>query len=1085
MIARLKIRLLRRFLARHRFLLFVETVLVWLLFVAAIFYAISFFVIPKIAESSIQKRCGGAVDIQSGRFSGIGAIRLDEVVIAEDSRAIGTDPILQADRIEVRFDPWQLLKGRFVIRSVTLSDFLLSADYDPSEKKWNFGGLSLPTTQSSDNPIPLVRIHQGALRFRQKHDQDSETLATVSMNGRLFEPTGANDYGFLLETDGRFGFGPSRLQGSLQCGGEEEKARLSVTGQITMPAAGILQNKWDLRDIRLTAEFDKQTIAVNEFTFAMGPGNGRVDARIGCAGNYPMELNIALHGLSLSDRYDPGTVSYGWLVDASDSGFARFLKRFNPVGAGELDLSITSDLKDLAQSRIDGQIMCRDIAVRDKKFPYQIDKMRGPILFEGRVIRLNKLQAQHQSVDLLLDGWVDNTKAPSVIDFHVTSPNMRFDEDLFRSLSEGTQKAWYDFTPTGLAEIDYHYWHDVSGQEGKELSLELKNATATYKHFPYPLSNLTGRIVLRPQQLLIEDVLASDGTGGQIKVSGRVLQPDIGQSVFEVRIQGKEVPVDQQLLRALPEKYGPFFDRLQIDQADAVSDFEVTVFPDQADDRFLDYSAEIKVRAAAFRHDDFPLSVTDAVLAATIASDAVWLDSFQGQTQCGPIRIGRSRLWSQGADPKRPGFCLELDIKDFDLNETFWTAVGPGTRQKFRGLGLRGRINATGPLAVNVPDAEKSSNLVIDCNSNPLTWDDIVIANANGRLVVQNGLVSFSALRVADIDLEKVPKELMNDNVRSIWTKFSPTGRTDIHFEEGSVKIDAGQIEDVMMKAGVRTGGVSFGDTNAPGDLDGTVQGDFEWDAETNKWYASARYDVGQLRYRDHLATSLAGTLVFDPNLMLLKSDGFSASLCGGNVSGYWEINMRPNQTPGYALELNYDGVDVQQLLTESESSQQRITQGLAAGRLALKGNIGDYASSRGTLDTMIIDLKMGRQSLLGKILTAVQLKRPENFVFSEIDLNAAILGPEIVLSRIRMLGNPLIFYGQGRVNFQNRQVQLNLASWDSQDAHEDSILDALARGIGSALWKIQVDGTLEAPQVDAVYLSVLKQPLDIFGGDK
>ncbi|MHC5200035.1 MAG: hypothetical protein ACYSO1_08000, partial [Planctomycetota bacterium] len=87
--------------------------------------------------------------------------------------------------------------------------------------------------------------------------------------------------------------------------------------------------------------------------------------------------------------------------------------------------------------------------------------------------------------------------------------------------------------------------------------------------------------------------------------------------------------------------------------------------------------------------------------------------------------------------------------------------------------------------------------------------------------------------------------------------------------------------------------------------------------------------------------------------------------------------------------------------------------------------------------------------------------------------------------SRIRMLGNPLIFYGQGRVNFQNRQVQLNLASWDSQDAHEDSILDALARGIGSALWKIQVDGTLDEPQVDAVYLSVLKQPLDIFGGNE
>ncbi|MHC5185546.1 MAG: hypothetical protein ACYSPI_14990, partial [Planctomycetota bacterium] len=74
------------------------------------------------------------------------------------------------------------------------------------------------------------------------------------------------------------------------------------------------------------------------------------------------------------------------------------------------------------------------------------------------------------------------------------------------------------------------------------------------------------------------------------------------------------------------------------------------------------------------------------------------------------------------------------------------------------------------------------------------------------------------------------------------------------------------------------------------------------------------------------------------------------------------------------------------------------------------------------------------------------------------------------------MDGNPLIFQGTGRVNIQNRQVELDLASWDRKS--EETILDTLARGIGSALWKVEVRGTLESPKVDAVYLSVLKQPL-------
>ena len=137
MITLAKIKRFRRFFARHRVLLYVESSLVWLALVAAIFYAISFFVIPSAAEATLQKLCGGAVNIQSGRFAGLGGIRLNGVIIAEDSRAILDAPILQADQIDLRFDLRQLLKGNFAPSSVRLTDFLLPADYDPGLKKWN------------------------------------------------------------------------------------------------------------------------------------------------------------------------------------------------------------------------------------------------------------------------------------------------------------------------------------------------------------------------------------------------------------------------------------------------------------------------------------------------------------------------------------------------------------------------------------------------------------------------------------------------------------------------------------------------------------------------------------------------------------------------------------------------------------------------------------------------------------------------------------------------------------------------------------------------------------------------------------
>ncbi len=215
---------------------------------------------------------------------------------------------------------------------------------------------------------------------------------------------------------------------------------------------------------------------------------------------------------------------------------------------------------------------------------------------------------------------------------------------------------------------------------------------------------------------------------------------------------------------------------------------------------------------------------------------------------------------------------------------------------------------------------------------------------------------------------------------------------------------------------------------------------------------------------------------------MQLTSEGFTAALYDGLVIGNLKMELQPDEAPRYQLELNYDDVDVQMLLAAGEKTpSQGAMQGSAVGRLALEGDISDFLTSRGTFETTIVDMKMGRQSLLGKILTAVQLKRPENFVFSEIDLSAAILGPELIFEHIRMVGNPLIFHGQGKVNFQNRQLEMELASWDRKLGDEKTILDTLARGISSALWKVKVHGTLDMPEVDAVYLSVLKQPLNIF----
>jgi hypothetical protein len=1085
-IARLKSRLLRRFLARHRFLLYVEAVLIWLFFVVGIIYGISFLVIPSAAEMKLKTLCGGVVDIQTGRLKGVGSIRLSGVVVAENERALLRAPILQADHIEVKFNPWQLLiSPETGIHSVTLSDFLLTADYDASAKRWNLGGLTFEKDGAPVRHLPQVKMQRGAIRVRQGQASSHKTLATVGLNAHIDPSDTKNEYQVMVQTDGRFGFGESQLQGTLKLGEDGRQGRLSGTGRITMPPAGILQNKWDMSDIELEAAFDPKAIHLERFSFSMGEGNGRIDAALELTEDRPVEFNIRLHGLSLSDRFEPGTVSYGWLLGASDSGLARFLKRFNPVGRGEMDLAIKGRLNDLSQARLNGLIECKDIWIRDSKFPYQFESLRGNIEFNDRTIRLKELQARHGDVRLQLDGYVINQKPQAEIDFHVTSPDMRFDEDLYQALSEKVKKVWYDFSPKGLTEFNYHYWQRPGGESEKTLTLELQNASAHYKHFLYPLENLTGRIVLQPQRLVIDDVLASYEHGGQIKITGHVLQEEETESVFDVGIHGTRIPVDQSLIQALPQRYSGFFKQLQVDAMTTVSDFTVGVFPDTADPRYLDYSANIKVKADSCLHEAFPLPMDHVSLAASVTKDAVRLDSFHAETESGQVTIGPSRLWSQGSDPNHPGLCLSLGLEDFELTDTFWDAVDPDIHKKLGRLKVLGKINASGKLIVNMPKAECPENdLIIDCSHNPLEWEGTPLGHANGRLHIQDDRVTFSDFSTMDIPLESLPGQLLPERLAAVLTHAS--GQAGIHLNEGSVKIGPNGLEDLNTQAKIVVEDLALGEPAVVDSLDGDLRGQFSFDRDTDTWQAEVHYAIDQLAYRDRFVTDLSGDCFFDPNTLELKSGEFTGSFYDGNVVGSLRVNLGSDQTPQYQLELNFDNVDMKKLSAAGgRTPSQQHEQGFAGGRLALEGDLGDFSAMRGTGETTITDLKMGRQSLLGKILTAVQLKQPENFIFNEIDLKTDILGPELIFSTIRMVGTPMVFHGKGRVNYRNRHITLDLAAWDRKNETEETVLEALARGIGSALWKVEVHGTIEDPEVDAVYLAVLKHPLDLFKDDQ
>jgi len=1088
-IARLKIRRhLRRFFARHRFLLRVETALFWLLCVGGLYFLIGTFVVPPVAEAKLEKLCGGAVHIESGRFGGIGTVRFSGVMVTDDSRKLLDAPILQADNVEIQFDLWQLFRGRFKVHAIRLKDFLLTGDYDPSTKKWNIANLSFQKSESSDQAaFPLIMMQRGAMRIRLTGPDGPEVVTTVSLNGQIAEQTSQHEYAFSLETDGRFGYGKSSLTGGMRIGQTGAENQLWATGQIQMPAAGVLQNRWDLRDIKLNCAFDKEALVVRQLSCRMADGRAAFDGQVPWKRDHPFDLNIELENLTLSDQFASNTIVYRRLHDFSNSGLTRFLDEYHPAGRGDMKLAIKGTLDDLSNAALDGVIHCTDISIHDDQFPYRLEKMQGDIIFAGRDIELKGLLAQHDDVMFEINGNLKNLGPNTAIDIRTTSPNLRFDEDLKKALSESVQKIWFDFSPTGLTGLDYHFHRASDGKKDVTLKLNLDNAGVVYKYFPYPLENLTGQITIDSQGVRLEEIRTHYDDSRRVQVDGKIFGVEDSERPFHITIQAEKIPVDSNLIKAMPEKQQRLFDRLQ---TQAAADFKVDVFPKETDPRYLDYTAQVQVQAETFLHERFPLPMTDAALTVTVTQDVVDVNDFQAQTPCGPIHIGKSKVWPQGADPNQPGFCLNLDIKKFDLNDLFWKAAGADADQLLGGLRGFGAVDAKGLFGMNSKSSEyPSNNLMIDCTANPLRWSDVGIGTANGRVLLQNGVISFSDFNLKEVPLELLPADRMPPRIRMLYSGVKPKGAAEVTIRDGFLKTGPEGLLQVDVDAGIGLTNVSFEKAAAIHELEGTCDGHFAADTQKGTWQTDVHYDINHLRYDRWLLNNLNGDLTYDPNSMQLKSDNLKAifycpdSPCRNDqVTGKLIVNLDAATQAGYELEMNYEKVDLQQLIAATRKiTPEQSVKGLAAGSLVLVGTFDDLSKPQGKFTAKILDMEMGRQSLLGKVLTAVQLKRPENFVFSEIELAADIRASELIFDRVRMVGNPLVFHGKGAVDLKSRQITMELASWDRVLRGEDTVFDMLFRGIGSALWKVEIQGDLDQPNVDAVFLSVLKQPLDVF----
>jgi len=1064
---------------RRRIFRSVRTALVCLLAIAAAVYGIGFFVIVPAAQSSIARFCGAGVSIQSGWFTGVGSVRLNGVVVAGETASGDESAILRADRMDVQFIPLHLLKGRLSIHSITLSDFAVTADYDAGQKNWNFSRLAFGARNAGgQTAIPLIQMRRGALRIRRIADT-AETIATIGFNGDIAVPAGLREYSFRLETDGRFGYGDSSIQGLLTLGQGDRQSRLAAAGYIRMGQARVLDNAWNLEGIQFECTFDAQTVSIQRCRFLLGQGQADIRGLIHRTGRRPVDLEVSAHGLMTADRFEPDAIVCSRpILSLLEPAAARFLGRYHACGKADIEAQMHGYLDDLSDSQFSGRIRCVDIAVRDDQFPYTVSGIQGDIELKGRTLYLNNLKGRHGDSILLVNGTVSNFGPQAEIDLRTTSESIRFDEDLYNALKDSAKRLWLAFKPQGAAGLDYRFRRAADGRKDAAVALHLKNASAVYNRIPYLLENLTGTIRIETGRILFENVRASYDDGRSILISGQAEQLQTEDPVFSVYVEGRRIPTDAALREALPEAAQALWNRLEIS---AAADFDIRIQSSPAAKEQFDYTAQVRLQGQRLLYKEFPLAIRDVQLSAEIADDRILLHRLEGRTDNGPVVLSGT-VYPAGRLPQQAGFCLELELRDFDLNEAFWNIAGieqmPG---KFR---LLGRVDVSGRLETNLPETEcRGNDLIAVLKESRLAWEDTPLGRLQGRLRIQNETVKLTDFQWQAIPLESLPLDAAGRQVRALYAWARPKGQAGLVVHDGCVRMNSQRKPSgIELNAQVKLEGLSCGAAGQVSLGDGVFSGSAAGDFESQRWEVSGDYVINRLQYRHWLAEHVSGRAAYDPNTMRLKGSNLTAQLYDGAVSGEFQVNLAAGVQPGYLLKLDCQDVPVIKLLEARQPIEpQQQMQGLVSGSLTLQGDFQTPAEPRGRLTAAVVDMKMGRQSLPGKILTAVQLRQPEEFVFSRMDVAAVIRGAELILDDVVMVGQPLIFRGKGRLNLQSRQITMELTAWNRPPAQEDTFLDRLLRGMGAALWRVEVRGDMKDPVVQAVFLSVFRPPTGLF----
>jgi len=777
----------------------------------------------------------------------------------------------------------------------------------------------------------------------------------------------------------------------------------------------------------------------------------------------------------------------------------RFYEKFDP--SGPLDLTIAVSKKAGAAAPVtikNAELIARGASTTYHRYPYHGKNVHGNVRLMADGVWIHDLCTKHDGGTVCVDGWLANTNPGTAARITISGENVPIDDALFGALGPRYQKIREDFAPSGRIDLTVSTSREQGTAEAKkpwytEIQVAVRDATATYRRFPYTLNNVAGHLQIASGRVELTDVVGHS-TDGVITINGSVaFNPEVSDSLA-LRIVGERIPLDEKLIAALPADRRSAFAALQAQGRVNI----VTQLTRNASGQVVPTS-KVALEDTSIRPDFFPIPITDITGPIEIAPNAVQFNGVTG-------RYGKGRLSLSGSitkhDPSNQ-VRVSLEAQGLAVDGPFRQNAPKAFRRVLSEWRVTGPIDAHAQLqtaedgTLRYDVTTRLSNVSVEHEMFPIPFTNVrgVVHTTNSGssssgLRGEYGGADISAkfethsggkhksgrieLSAENLTLGKSVRGVLSPRLRASWDTMQPTGTVDLRFDEltyeaneegkrrweidGDVVLHAVDIPGVLeMK---KLGGTLALSGSAVDDRGGTllsgtihlsrgaILGKSMTDA-TAKWqYARAKDGNGRI--------------LFSP---------INASVYQGQLTGNAEV-MFDRAVATYSINTIVQSMRVGPFLADtdridpSEQPTPEDVDGLANVQLRLSGTVGKESSRRGDGSIEIVDGRIYQLPLVLAIFNSLQINPPEKGAFDQAQARFFVEGSTVSFDELVLRGRLVSLIGTGTLKLPEYSIDLNLVNISPDVLGRFPVLTDLFEGASRQLMGVRVIGPLSGPRV-------------------